>query len=62
MNLLHSNILLSRYFPKDLDVDKRIILKWILERGDGMDWNVLAQDRDQWLVLVNTVMDPKVPC
>jgi hypothetical protein len=24
---------------------------------DGMDWIDLAQDRDQWRVLVNTVMN-----
>jgi hypothetical protein len=23
----------------------------------GMDWTDLAQDRDQWMVLVNTVMN-----
>jgi hypothetical protein len=29
----------------------------IRERGwDGMDWIDLAQDRDQWRVLLNTVM------
>jgi hypothetical protein len=28
--------------------------------GD-MDWIVLAQDRDQWRALVNTVMDFQVP-
>jgi hypothetical protein len=30
-------------------------------RRDGMDWIVLAQDRDQWMVLVNTVMNLRVP-
>jgi hypothetical protein len=28
--------------------------------GD-MDWIDLAQDRDQWRTLVNTVMNPQVP-
>jgi hypothetical protein len=27
----------------------------------GMDWIHLAQDRDQWRALVNTVMDLRVP-
>jgi hypothetical protein len=27
----------------------------------GMDWIDLAQDRDQWRALVNTVMDHRVP-
>jgi hypothetical protein len=32
------------------------------ERGwDGMDWIDLAQDRDQWRTLVNTVMNLLVP-
>jgi hypothetical protein len=29
-------------------------------RGDGMDSIDLAQDRDQWRVLVNTVMNLRV--
>jgi hypothetical protein len=28
---------------------------------DGMDWIHLAQDRDQWRALVNTVMNLLVP-
>jgi hypothetical protein len=28
---------------------------------DGMDWIDLVQDRDQWRVLVNTVMKLRVP-
>jgi prophage antirepressor-like protein len=28
---------------------------------DGMDWIDLAQDRDQWRALVNTVMSLRVP-
>jgi hypothetical protein len=27
---------------------------------DGVDWIELAQDRDQWSVLVNTVMNLRV--
>jgi hypothetical protein len=28
---------------------------------DGVDWIDLAQDRDQWMALVNTVMKLLVP-
>jgi hypothetical protein len=28
---------------------------------DGMGWIDLAQDRDQWRVIVNTIMNIRVP-
>jgi hypothetical protein len=28
---------------------------------DGMDWIELAQNRDQWRALVNTIMNLRVP-
>jgi hypothetical protein len=30
-------------------------------RWDGMDWIDLAQDRDPWEALVNTIMNLQVP-
>jgi hypothetical protein len=48
---------------EDQGVGGCTILKWILrEIGfDGMHWIDLAQDRDQWMALVNTVMNLLVP-
>ena len=38
---------------KDVGVDGRIILKWILKKSDGgMDWIDLVQSRDRWRGLV----------
>jgi hypothetical protein len=46
---------------KDLCVDGRIILKWSLGRVErGIDWIDLAQDRDRWRAVVNTVMSLQV--
>jgi hypothetical protein len=45
---------------KDEDVGGWKIVIWSLDR-DGMDWINLAQDRDHWRILVNTVMNLQVP-
>jgi hypothetical protein len=44
---------------KDPGFDGRIILRWIVRKW-GMDWIELAQDRDRWRALVNTVMNFRV--
>jgi hypothetical protein len=44
---------------RSIGVDGRIILKWIFREivWEGVEWMRLAQDRDQWQALVNTVMN-----
>jgi hypothetical protein len=44
------------------NIDGRIILKWIFkEWNGGIDRIYLAQDRDVWRAVVNTVMNLQVP-
>jgi len=39
------------------------IRTYLKERGwEGVDWIHLVQKRDQWRVLVNAVMNLRVPC
>jgi hypothetical protein len=45
---------------EDPGVDGRIILKWIFEAWEGVDWIDLAQDRDRWRALAYTVMNLRV--
>jgi hypothetical protein len=42
---------------KDLGIDGKIILEWVLGKQGGKDWMHLAQDRDQWQALVNEPLD-----
>jgi hypothetical protein len=48
---------------EDLGIDEKIILKLILREiiFGGVGWIRLAQDRDRLRVLVNTVMNLRVP-
>jgi hypothetical protein len=53
----------ERGYCGDLDVDRRIILRWIFRKlvGGRGDWMELPQDRDRWRALVGTVRDFRVP-
>ena len=47
---------------RDPGADGRIILRWIFRKWDvgDMDWIELAQDRDRWRALGNSVMNLRV--
>jgi hypothetical protein len=42
---------------EDVEVDGRIVLRWIFTRSGryGTDWIDLAHDRNRWQALVNVV-------
>jgi hypothetical protein len=48
---------------KDQHIGGRIILTWMSrDKGwGGMDWIDPVQDRDKWMVLVDTVMNLRFP-
>jgi hypothetical protein len=52
----------ERDYMEDLDIGGRI-LNWIVKEigWERMDWIALAQDRDKWRDVVNTVMKLQVP-
>jgi hypothetical protein len=47
---------------QDQGIDRRMGLEWILGRmnSGGVEWIHIDQDRDQWLALVNVVMNFQV--
>jgi hypothetical protein len=52
----------ERGYLEDLGLDGRIILRWIFRKWDGgMDWIVLAQDRDRCRAFVDMVVNLRVP-
>jgi hypothetical protein len=53
--------LMERGHMKDLGIDVRIILKWILVVRWGVRRIYLARDRDRWQLLVKAVMYFQVP-
>jgi len=46
-----------------LDVERRIILKWILKKWDWKIWTafIRLKDRDRWRTLDRAVMKSRVP-
>jgi hypothetical protein len=51
----------ERDHSEDRDVDGRIESEWILGRlAGGVEWIQLAQDRDRWRALVNTLLNLRV--
>jgi hypothetical protein len=46
---------------EDAGVDGRIILKWVLGGLWGTGLIDLAEDRDRWRAVVNSVMNLRVP-
>jgi hypothetical protein len=47
---------------EDLDIDGKIILKWILEKQIwNVDWIHFTHNRDWWQDLVNAVTNLPIP-
>jgi hypothetical protein len=47
---------------EDSCFDGRIKIRWIFKKWKGdMDWIILSQDTDKWLVFVKAVMKFRVP-
>jgi hypothetical protein len=49
---------MKRDHLEDPGVDVRIIIRWNFRKRDGgIDWFDLAQDRDRWQAVVNTILN-----
>lgn len=48
----------ARHGKRPLGRPRWLTLKWIFKEvgKEGVNWNLLAQDKDQWRSFVNTVM------
>jgi hypothetical protein len=54
----------DRVHLEDLSVCKRLTLKRVFKKWDGVgdvDWNDLAQDRNGWQGLLDAAINPRVP-
>jgi hypothetical protein len=51
----------KRYHFGNLDVNRRIILKWILKKYENVDLFQVAQDRAHWWPPVNMILNLRVP-
>jgi hypothetical protein len=52
----------KRYHLEDMDVDVNIMLIYFKEIGlEDVNWFAVAQDREKWQGIVNTVMNLPLP-
>jgi len=59
---LGSENLKQRDYSEDLGIGGMIRYKCILwKRREGVDWMLLAQNRNHWQATVNTVMNLQIP-
>jgi hypothetical protein len=60
-NPMTSSGIESATFRLEASLFKKMNVEILLRKQDGLDWIQVAQYRDQWRALVNTVMNIQVP-